>query len=256
MRTTRLLPVLAAATLSIGVLAGCGPQGAATDVRPVAELTDDSFASSIGTAVAEAGSAHVEAKGSLMGLPLNVEGDVTGGEEPQDFALALASADGGIDVRLVDQVAYGKVDPFTGGKFLRIDLTDADDPLVAQLKSFTDQVDAKSLLADLDGAISIEATGDEPVTLDGVETTAYEVTVDTTQLPGADVAGQRPTSIELTVQMGADDLPRRIVMDQGGAPITVDFSAWGEPVEVAAPAADEVSEQSVSSLLGGFAPVS
>lgn len=256
MRIPRVLPVLAAATLSFGLLAGCGQQAASSDLRPVAELTEDSFATSIVSAVTDAGSAHVSAEGTLMGLPLALEGDVTGGEQPQDLALALASADGGIDIRLVDQVAYAKADPFTGGQFLSIDLTDSDDPFVAQLKSIGDKVDLGSLLADLDGAISVEAKGGEPETLDGVATTAYDVSVDTAKLPESDVAGKGPASVDFTVHVGADDLPRRIVMDSSGTPFTVDFSAWGEPVDVAAPSADDISDQSVSSLLGEFAGAS
>lgn len=253
MRITRVVPALAAATLSFGLLTGCGQQTAASDLRPVAELTEDSFVSSMTSAVTDAGSAHVSAEGTLMGMPLALEGDVTGGEERQDFALALTSADGGIDIRLVDQVAYAKVNPFTGGQFLSLDLTDAQDPLVAQLDSFTDKVDVESLLSDLHGAISVEAATDEGRTLDGVETTAYDVTVDTARLAKSDVASRGPASIELTVYVGADDLPRRVVMDDGSSPITVDFSAWGEPVEVSAPSAGEISDQSASALLGGFA---
>lgn len=252
MRITHVLPALAAATLSLGLMAGCGQQTASTDVRSVAELTDDSFASTIASAVADAGSAHVAAEGTVMGMPVQLEGDIAGGGAAKDLALALASPDGGIDIRLVDQVVYAKADPFTGGQFLSVDLTDADDPLVQQMESFKDTVDVQGLLADLDGAISVEATGDEPQTLDGVETTAYAVTVDTAELSPSSESARVPRTIELTVLVGTDDLPRRIVMDAPGTPVTIDFSAWGEPVDVDAPAADQISEQSASDLLGGF----
>ncbi len=252
MRISKALPVLAAATLSLGLLAGCGQQTSSDDVRQVAELTDDSFASTIASAVGDAGSAHVAAEGTIMGLPLALEGDVAGGGEPGDAVVGLASADGGIDIRLVDQVVYAKAAPFTGGKFLRVDLTDSDDPLVAQLESFKDSVDVKDLFADLEGAISVKASDAEPLTLDGVETTAYVVTVDTTQLPDSGTSGLLPKSVELTVHVGADDLPRRIEMEASGTPLTVDFGAWGEPVDVSAPDAADISEQSASELLSGF----
>lgn len=233
-------------------MAGCGQQSASTDVRPVAELTDDSFASTVASAVADAGSAHVTAEGTVMGMPLELEGDVAGGETAGDLAFALASPDGGIDIRLADQVVYAKANPFTGGQFLSVDLTDADDPLVEQLESMKDKVDVQGLLDDLEGAISVEATGDEPQTLDGVETTAYAVTVDTAQLSTSSESHRLPATIELTVHVGADDLPRRIGMDAAGAPVTIDFSAWGEPVDIEAPAADQISEQNASELVGGF----
>lgn len=252
MRITKVLPVLAAATMSFGLLAGCGQQAASNDVRSVAELTDDSFASTVASAVDDAGSAHVAAEGTLMGMPLMLEGDVASGESPDDLTLALASSDGGLDIRLVDQVLYAKADPFTGGQFLSVDLTDSDDPLVARVESFKEKVDVQGLLDDLDGAISVEASGEEPQTLDGVETTAYAVTVETEKLAEGSGANGVPPTVEFTVYVGADDLPRRIVMDDRGTPITVDFSAWGEPVEVDAPAADQISDQSASDLLGGF----
>ncbi len=252
MRFQKMLPVLAAATLSFGVLAGCGQPATSGDVRPVAELTDDSFASTIASAVGDAGSAHVAAEGTVMGMPLALEGDVAGGEKPSDFSVALASADGGIDIRLVDQVVYAKADPFTGGQFVRVDLTDEDDPLVAQLSSFKDTVDVQDLLADLEGAISVEASDAAPETIDGVETTAYVVTVDTAGLPESSGAKRAPKTVELTVHVGPDDLPRRVTTDVGGSPFTVDFSAWGESVQVDAPAAGEISDQSASALLSGF----
>lgn len=254
MRPTRVLPVLAAAALSLGLLAGCGQQAASDDLEPVAALTDDSFASTVSAAVADAGSAHVAIDGALMGMPLQLEGDVAGGDEPADLTASLASADGGIDVRLVDQVAYALVNPFTGGQFWRIDLTDSGDPLVAQLESFRESVDVDGLLDDLDGALSVEASGDDAVTLDGVETTAYAVTVDVEKLAESTDADlpSMPSAGTFTVYLGPDDLPRRVVADVAGAPVTIDFSAWGDPVEVDAPPADQVSDQSVSDLLGGF----
>lgn len=246
---TRVVTALAAATVSLGVLAGCGQTDVSSDLRPVAELTDDSFASTVASAVTDAGSAHVAAEGAVMGMPVTVEGDVAGGDAAGDLALALASDDEALGVRLVDEILYVKVDPFTGGQFLRADLTDPDDPLAALLQSFTDMADVDGVLEDLDGAISVERTGGEPVTLDGVETVAYTVTLDAAKVDGfTDVPGTG----ELTVYLGPDALPRRVVAESGGSPFTIDLSAWGDPVSVDAPPADQVSDQSVSDLFGGF----
>lgn len=245
----RVGAALAAAVVSLGLLAGCGSTDASADLRPVADLTDESFASTVGSAVADAGSAHVAAEGALLGMPVSVDGDVAGGGAPEDLLLALASADGALDVRLVDQVVYAKVDPFTGGRFLRVDLGDPDDPLAAQVESFTDMVDVDGLLDDLDGAVSVEPSGGAPVTIDGVETVAYDVTVDAARLGGPSRGAGAGT---VTVYLGPDALPRRVVADRGGSPFTIDLSAWGEPVSVDAPPADEVSDQSASDLLGGL----
>ena len=49
-------------------------------------------------------------------------------------------------------------------------------------------------------------------------------------------------SASYSLFVGPDDLPRRISVDLGGAPTTMDYSKWGEPVNIVAPTADELTE--------------
>jgi hypothetical protein len=53
--------------------------------------------------------------------------------------------------------------------------------------------------------------------------------------------------------VGPDNLPRRMVTELAGAETTIDYSKWGEPVDIKAPPAKDVSDQDVSSLLSGAA---
>src|SRR5690606_9306211 len=127
--------------------AGDAKQAAATasaapssDASP---LTRENFVDRLGQAQVEAGSAHLEMTASASGMDVSMTGDLRVAEDVERSASRL-SMDLGMmqmDVRLVDGVMYLKMGQMTGGKYVRIDLRDPDDPVVKRFGSSMDQVD-------------------------------------------------------------------------------------------------------------------
>lgn len=223
------------------------------DAEP-ASLTQDSFASTIGDAMIDAGSVHLSMSGTIAGQELSAEGDQVIGESAEDSQLALELQVLGMDaeLRLIDQVLYFNLAALTQGKFAKIDLTDESNPLVDQFGGLAEQADVAAQFESFEGAIeSFEKAGD-PETIDGVQTQPYVVTLDTSKLADSQNQdkAQIPDTFTSTFFVGPDSLPRRMVVDVQGQALTLDLTKWGEPVSVEKPADDEVTELDLSQ----FAP--
>lgn len=256
---TRALPVVAAAVLSLGLLAGCSDAkkagGDSSDAVKAAALTQDTFASTIGDAMIDSGSVHLEMSGTISGQELSAEGDQAIGKTADDTRLALKLQVLGMDaeLRLLDQVLYFDLGALTQGKFAKIDLTDTSNPLVAQFGGLTGQADIAAQFESLEGAITGFEKAGEPETIDGVKTQPYVVTLDTTKLADAQNQdkAQIPESFTSTFFVGPDNLPRRMVVDVQGQALTFDLSKWGESVSIKKPADSEIT---TFDLGGQFAP--
>jgi uncharacterized protein YnzC (UPF0291/DUF896 family) len=97
-------------------------------------------------------------------------------------------------------------------------------------------------------------------TIDGVETTRYDVTVDTKMLTeqaekqGTSNAGSAADMIGDTLTYNIwigdkDDLPRKMAFEMGSAGSTeMTFTKWGDDVDISAPPADQITD----SLPSGF----
>ncbi len=104
-----------------------------------------------------------------------------------------------------------------------------------------DQMDPAKPARQFKAAVkSFEKKG-EPQTIDGVKAQPYVVTVDTSKIDAfKDLAGGRraarcPKTMVYTMYVGSDDLLRRMEFDMAGAKTTMDYSKWGEPVDIKAP---------------------
>ncbi|WP_019143684.1 LolA-like protein [Aeromicrobium massiliense] len=254
--------MLAATALAAAlVLGACGSDGgsdassdtsaaASKDAEP-ATLTKDDFAERIADAQVEAGTSHMTMTVDAAGQKITGEGDVRVSDDPAKTAVSMTmdtGETGAMDLVLVDQVMYMRLGQLTSGKYVKIDLTDESNPIGKQYGSLVDQLDPSAQVEQLDEAISgFEATGD-PVQIDGVEAQPYEVTVDTAKLQEAagQSAGQgaagMPATIEYTMWIGPDDLIRRMTTTSAGT-VTVDYSKWGEDLDIAAPKASEITDQ-------------
>jgi hypothetical protein len=250
--------LLAATALAASlVLGACGSdegsaksegssQSPAKDAEPVA-LTKESFAQEVAKAQVEAGSSHMTMKVVAGGQTITGEGDVLVGDEPSDTAvdMTMDTGDAGtMDLVLVDEVMYMRLGDLTDGKYVKIDLTDPSNPVGKQYGNLLDQLDPSSQVDQLAQAISgFEAKG-EPVEIDGVQAQPYAVTVDTAQLQQG--AGQKvpgmPASLDYTMWIGPDNLIRRMTTTSVGE-VTVDYSKWGEDLDVTAPKDSEISDQ-------------
>jgi hypothetical protein len=266
MTISRKLCSLAAVVLLAGLtLSACGDKDKddaggdksdSTTTVAAGALTKANFAQVLGASQVKARSAHVDMSVGIGGQTVKATGDVAVGASATDTAVAMKMDLGSsmsLDVKMVDQVFYMNMGQLTANKYIKIDLTDQSNPLAKQYGQIVDQMDpAKQLEQFKDALKSFEKKG-EPQTLDGVEAQPYVVTVDTSKikaladLPAAS-ASQIPDTLVYTMFIGPDNLPRRIETELAGAKTTLNYSNWGEPVDIKAPPASEISDKSLSDL--------
>jgi hypothetical protein len=273
MKISRTPSFLAAALLVAGLsLSACGDKDSSSDSSSGASspssskdttLTQATFTKALTDAQLKAGSAHVAMSIGVGGQTIDAKGDVKVGSTAAETAMGMTMDLGQqgmetIEMRLVDQVFYLDFGPMTQNKFVKIDLTDTSSPFGKQFSELLDQMDPSKQLEQIQGALtSVEKKG-ATQKIDGVDTQPYEVTVDTKKIPavaelGGAAGAKVPATIVYTMFVGPDNLPRRMVTELAGAETTIDYSKWGEPVDIKAPPAKDVSDQDVSSLLSGAA---
>jgi len=270
------LTVLAAVPLF--ALAACGSDGsdAVTDQDPTtptasqttpeseptsdgetasgSALTKQDFVDRVSAAQLEAQTAHIAADISAAGQLIALEGDVRIGDTLADYAADVSMSGSVVGQNLhmvvVDKVLYLNLGETTANKFAKIDLGNIRSPMGQMMSQFLSSADpSKSLEAMSKGVTGFKAVGEQNI--DGVHTTQYRVEVDTRamltaqgmgQLAGAS-AGQLPRRLSYDMWIGDDDLLRRTSLSVGSAmELTMDISAWGEPVDIAAPPPSQVAK--------------
>lgn len=220
-----------------------------------AELTQETFAEVVTDAQLKAQTAHVSADISVSGQRITLEGDVKVGSSLADYGaditMSAPAMGDGLHVVIVDEALYMNLGAMTQGKFSRIDLGDAGSPmgeLMSQMMSSADP--SASLKAMQDGLSSFDEVGTEQI--DGVDTTQYRVEVDTSKVLAAqgmrDLLGttgaQLPDTLTYDLWIGDDNLMRRMSFSMGAAmSMTMNLTAWGEPVDISAPPPSEVSKR-------------
>jgi predicted small secreted protein len=221
------------------------------------ELTKENFFTEVTKAQQEAGTSHVEMAFGVGGQEVKASGDVAVGTTPAESAMSMTMDLGGqgkVDMRLVDGVLYMNMGPMTENKFTKIDLTDDSNPVGKEFGGLLDSVDPSKQLEQLQEAITGFEQKGKAEKLDGVEATPYVVTVDSSKISeelGAAAQGaQVPDELVYTMYVGPDNLPRRISMDVSGTKMTMDYSKWGEDVDIKAPAKDQVSDVDLSKMGG------
>lgn len=258
------------ATAVLGLSAACG--GGSSDQRPAAESKDgasqtplaaadadesaeplsrDNFVERLGAAQREAGSVHLTMTSGTAGRQVEMTGDLQLGEDVESSASAISMDMGqmSMDLRLVEGVLYLKMGELSRGKYVEIDLKDEDNPLARQFGGMGKQGDpAEQLKVFRSALVDYDDLGDGGE-IDGVPTTKLRLTLDTAKVlseQGAEAdraVGKLPKQMTYDLYVGqGDDLLRRMTTDFGGATTTIDWSRWGEPVEVEAPAKDEITD--------------
>ena len=267
MTFSRKLSSIAAVVLLAGLtLSACGdkddPAADKSSSKPAGSsevtLTKANFTQVVADSQVKAKSAHVDMTIGVGGQSIKAKGDLSVGSSPADGAMTMTMDMGSsmkMDMRVVDQVLYMNMGQVTGNKFVKLDLTDDSNPLTKQYGQIMDQMDPAKQIDQLKTAITSFEKKGAPKTLDGVKTQPYVVTVDTSKvkafadLPAASKS-QVPDTIVYTMYIGSDDLPRRMEFDLAGSKSTMDYSKWGEPVDIKAPAAGEISDKDLSELMG------
>ena len=273
MRYSKMVGLATAGVLALG-LSGCGAaaEGAgeqadattAASAEAAVGLTQASFVEELAAAQSDAGTVHMtmtysgagaEATG-MAGAPLEADVDISDPESPE-MAMQMDIEGETTDMVLSGGDFYMNMGESTSGKFLSLaEASESDNPMGELFKSMGDvmqnslkDMDPAAQLQGMDGAItSFEKTGTE--TVDGVETDVYTILVDATKMTGPQVedlpeeALAQAGDVEIIYNVDQDNLARQLVLTMGpdGEEIvmTSAFSAWGEPVDVAAPTGDQL----------------
>lgn len=224
--------------------AGDGASSQAQSEQGGGSLTAENFAERITAAQLDAGSVHISQQTDAGETSTKAEADMTIAAEPADANLSMSMElpTGAAEIRLVDGAMYMNMGELSMNKFVELDGSVEGMPDPSEILS---QIDPQSQMqAFSDAIVDFES---EPATeqIDGVDTTKYTLTLDTAKLFAENpISGATPEDIGETIAyevfVGDDDLPRRVSMGFSGSTSVTDFSRWGEPVEIAAPGADEL----------------
>ena len=230
--------------LAAGGSNGVAGAGAATP----SALTEDNFVSTVIEAQLAAQSAKIDVSGNVGGQSLTLTGAVLAAEKPVRSALQAdveISGMGAVEVILVDAMVYLKLGELTGDKYLKLPLAGGDvEQFLGQLEG---QLNPAEFVRALEGAVTrFEKTGVEDV--EGEQTTRYVLQVDPRKVlakQGVELPGgaHLPKALTYTFWMTPDNLPLRITADMGElGELDAAFSDWGEPVDIEAPAADQITD--------------
>lgn len=239
-----LRTTLLAATLLLLVLpAGCG--GSDDDQPPtdtvavgasVAPVDKNAFVTDLLAAIDAYDSVHLSVRAGTMG---SGEVDLS---YPAGKTLIHVDADiarrGPSEFVIADGVVY--IEQTQGGKW---SVLDGDDPSYGSLLTTFTKIGPHESVAGLGrGIISVTRNGSR--TVDGAELTAYRLEVDPSRATGAfkALAGTSGISEALTFDFFVDDadLLRLVEAQVGGEVTTVALTAWGEPVTIVVPSADQL----------------
>ncbi|CRK59696.1 Putative lipoprotein SCO4651 precursor [Alloactinosynnema sp. L-07] len=271
MRKTTLL--VCGAALAALTLTACssgtsttstGGTSAAAENKPGKAAGFDSL-KALSDAVAEksdgAKSAHVVFTGEAAGEKIKGEGDFNFAGEKTAMQMTMATGEGEISMRFVDNIIYIKtpqeIQP--GKPWLKLDLNDKDNPLAKMMGSSLSSMkntDPSQTLKQLADSGQIKSVKDEEI--DGKPVKHYSIIVDTAKLKdaqlGMDEAGIKALEksgvkeMPVDVWINEENLPVRFVIDiptaagAGAGKVQADYSNWGKGVEVKAPDAAEVAE--------------
>lgn len=268
MRVPQKTVALASAGLVALALSACGSEEPAAPaageqaaeepaakIATVSTMTD--LAGQMQAAQEEASSAHMELtySGELAESAGMTESttsaDVAYGptfdETTMQMSMAVMGMD--MDIVLLDGTIYLSMGEMTQGKYLSMTAEDmAEDPALAGTIDSMESMDAASQAeAMADAVTSFEHTGTE--TVDGVETQVYTATIDPSKVKDGTAGIDASTADQLgeisaVYKVDPRGLPVEagITMEVEGQEMVVEstFSKWGEPVDVTAPAEDDV----------------
>jgi hypothetical protein len=270
MTISRKLSSLVAVVLLAGLtLSACGDKdkddaGTKTTSSSSAsdkELTADTFFTTLIDEQQKAGSAHMVMTVGIGGQSIKADGDVKIGKTFADTSMSMdmdmgSAGPATMRMLLVDKIFYMNLGQMTKGKYAKVDLTDEDNAFTKQFSQLLDQMDPTKQLEQFQKAVTSFEKKGKPEQIDGVEAQPYELVLDTTKIDAfADLpAGATvPKTITYEMYMGSDNLLRRMTCDVSGAKTQLDYSKWGEDVDIKAPPASEVTDQDLSKLMGGAA---
>lgn len=227
-------------------------------------LTKDNIFAELTKAGIKAGTSHVEMKIEVAGQSISAKGDMRISKDPGDSAMAMTmdtgqSGAGSLEMRLVDKVMYLDFGPMTQDKFVKIDLTDKNNPIGKQYGDLLGNIDPMSQLSKIEGAVTSMEKKGAAKDIDGVKAQPYVIVVDASKVEGLSESSggaKLPKSITYTIYMGPDNLPRRMIFELpnvsgvGAGTMQADYTKWGKDVSIEKPKASEISDKDPFAQLG------
>jgi hypothetical protein len=224
-------------------------------------LTADEFFTTVVESQQKARTSHMVMKVGVGGQSVTAEGDVQLGKSFSDTAMSMSmdmgsAGAGTMKMVLVDGIFYMNLGQVTKGKYAKLDLSDKNNAFSQQFGPLLDQMDPSKQLEQFQKAVTSFERKGEPKQIDGVEAQPYEVVLDTSkvdalsELPGG-AGANIPKTITYVMYLGSDNLLRRMTFEIAGSKSQIDYSKWGEDVDIKAPAASEVSSEDLSKLMSG-----
>jgi hypothetical protein len=198
---------------------------------------------------------HIEGSFTARAQTLTAVVDMSLGDKSltdltADVSVRLPSS-GTYEGRLVDGALYvdaTKIDHSQSvtKPWVKVRLTGSASPLAPLWTKMSYNLGTAQLEQTLGAMTGLKTVGQE--TVDGVSTTHYQATIDTTKLPDL---GFDPKSIDVSalpktlvydVWVDAEHRPVKASTKAPAFSIEQHYSKWGEPVHVVAPPADQVQD--------------
>ncbi|WP_326819883.1 DUF1396 domain-containing protein [Streptosporangium sp. NBC_01756] len=270
----RLAPALALGAAALVAVTGCGAQGTSSlgNIKLAADEAVQQSAQRAGEVTSYSADLVLDATGGNKGAS-KVQGRLLYQSKPQlatDITLDTITFDGqnvpgGARAVLVGDTVYVKselLNRFGGGTkpWAKVSLGELAAGDQAKIKEFTAQVqqfDLAGTVKMLTASKDVKAVGTE--TVDGVETTHYSGTFPVAEAAQAmDPAKReqlqnqlsRVKDVKFDLWSDAGSLPRKVTLsgsEQGATfNLAAFFKGFNEPVQIAAPPADQVGELSKS----------
>lgn len=266
----RLRPAIAALAfvLAGATLAACGDKDDSkgdsstktTSATAGTTLTKADYFKTLSAAQQKSGSAHMTVEIGVAGQTIKADGDLKIGKTLADNLVSMTmdmgqAGFGSMKMILVGTDFYLNFGKVTDGKYAKIDLRDKNNPLTKQFAGLLDQMDPSTQFKQMKGALTSFGKKGSAVDIDGVKAQPYQLVVDTSKLaafaslPGS-VAKSIPPSLTYVMYVGPDNLLRRITYEVAGANAKINYTKWGEPVDIKAPAAGDITDKDPSQLFG------
>ncbi|MGW4421711.1 LppX_LprAFG lipoprotein [Streptosporangium sp. NPDC004631] len=266
----RLAPVLTLGAAALVAVSGCGAQGTTSlgNVKLAAAEAVQQSAQRAGEVTSYSADLVVDVTGDQKGAS-KIQGSMLYQSEPQlatDVRLDTIVHDGqnvpgGARAILTGDTVYVKselLNKFAGANkpWIKVSLTDLDAKGQAGVKAFTaqaQQFDLAGTVKLLTASKDVKAVGTE--TVGGVETTHYSGTfpvaeaaqvIDPARRERLQEQLSRVKNVKFDLWSDAQSLPRKVTLSGSEQGVTFNmaasFKGFNEPVEIAAPPADQVGD--------------
>ena len=252
---------LSALALAV-TLGACGDNTSDTaDAKPSPELV--ALAKSIGDQTSAASSAHMKITAEAGDQHINGEGDLAFGDSTA-LSMDMSTGSGMVSIVFVDHVLYMKLpqELKPGKPWLKIAPDDKSE-LARSLGGLNEQLsknaDPRTALKEFEDSGEITATKSE--TLNGKKVKHYTITVDVQKMAANQPNPTAKQAMQSAIEAGMKNFPVNVWLAETGLPqrfaletptpngaggmtsvkMQVDYTAWGAPVQIGPPPADQTT---------------